>query len=79
SLHRATACSCCGGSAGSMPNISKARLRTALVELPPLSLQREFAYRIEAIERVKMSQQAHLTELSALFSSLQYRAFRGEL
>jgi len=28
---------------------------------------------------LKVRQQAHLAELKALFASLQYRAFRGEL
>src|SRR5205807_2492086 len=31
-----------GGSAGSMPNISKGRLQAALIEVPPLPLQGEF-------------------------------------
>jgi type I restriction enzyme S subunit len=67
------------GSAGSMPNISKARLQTATIELPPLSLQREFAHRVRAVEKLKAVQRASLAELDALFASLQHRAFRGEL
>ncbi len=68
-----------GGSAGSMPNISKARLQTALIEVPPLSLQREFAGRVAAVEKLKAAQRASLAELDELFASLQHRAFRGEL
>jgi type I restriction enzyme S subunit len=68
-----------GGSAGSMPNISKARLQTALIEVPPLSLQREFADRVTAVEKLKAAQRASLAELDELFASLQQRAFRGEL
>ncbi|WP_433687517.1 restriction endonuclease subunit S [Micromonospora carbonacea] len=68
-----------GGSAGSMPNISKARLMAAEVELPPLPLQREFARRIDAIEKLRAAQRASLAELDALFASLQDRAFRGLL
>jgi type I restriction enzyme M protein len=41
--------------------------------------QQAFARRVEAVERVKASQRAHLAELDALFQSLQHRAFRGEL
>jgi type I restriction enzyme S subunit len=67
------------GSSGSMPNISKARLLTVLIELPPLDLQREFARRVTAVEKLKTAQRAALAELDALFASLQHRAFRGEL
>ncbi|MFF0150936.1 hypothetical protein [Micromonospora sp. NPDC005203] len=68
-----------GGSAGSMPNISKAKLREVQIELPPLSLQREFARQLESIEKMKTAQRQHLAELDSLFASLQDRAFRGEL
>jgi len=68
-----------GGSAGSMPNISKGRLQAALIEVPPLPLQHEFAMQVAAVERLKTSQRASLAKLDALFASLQHRAFRGEL
>ncbi|MFM5981471.1 MAG: restriction endonuclease subunit S [Sphaerospermopsis kisseleviana] len=68
-----------GGSASSMPNISKAKLQTTLIEVPPLSLQKEFAQRVEAVEELKKSHRASLLELDALFASLQHRAFKGEL
>ena len=47
--------------------------------LPPLPLQKEFAKRVEAVERLKVSNRTHLAELDALFASLQDRAFRGEV
>lgn len=59
--------------------ISMGRLRGLLVPVPPLELQHAFAHRIAAVERVKAVQRASLTEMDALFDSLQYRAFRGEL
>ena len=68
-----------GGSAGSMPNISKARLLATVIEVPPLPLQREFARRVTAVEKLKTAQRASLAELDALFATLQHRAFRGEL
>ena len=68
-----------GGSSGSMPNISKSRLQTALIEVPPIKLQREFARRVTAVETLKTAHRASLAELDALFAALQYRAFRGEL
>jgi type I restriction enzyme, S subunit len=39
------------------------------IELPPIELQREFARRVGAVEKLKTAQRA----------SLQHRAFRGEL
>jgi len=47
--------------------------------LPPLELQREFALRVSAVEKLKTTQRASLAELDNLFASLQHRAFRGEL
>ncbi len=46
---------------------------------PPLSMQQEFEKRVAAADRMRVSNHAHLAELDALFASLQYRAFRGEL
>lgn len=68
-----------GGSAGSMPNISKEKLRSVEIELPPLSLQRAFAARVAEIDKLKAHHRAHLARLDALFASLQHRAFRGDL
>lgn len=68
-----------GGAAGSMPNISKAKLRSIEVICPPLPLQQKFAAIVESIERQKTTQRDHLAELDALFATLQHRAFRGEL
>lgn len=47
--------------------------------LPPLPLQQTFATRVQAIEALKAKHRAALTELDALFASLQHRAFNGEL
>jgi type I restriction enzyme S subunit len=49
------------------------------IPVPPQELQREFARRVHAVEKLKTSQRASLAELDALFASLQHRAFRGEL
>ena len=54
-------------------------IRSFIVPLPPLELQHEFARRVGAVERLKASGRAALAHLDALFASLQYRAFRGEL
>lgn len=55
------------------------RMVTIKMYLPPFALQREFARRITALEKLKKAQRASLAELDALFASLQHRAFRGEL
>jgi len=55
------------------------RMVTIKMYLPPISLQREFARRVAAIEALKTAQRASLRELDALFATLQHRAFRGEL
>ena len=60
-------------------NINLALLRSLLVPLPPIELQREFARRVAAVEKLKVVQRASLAELDRLFVSLQHRAFRGEL
>ncbi|CAN5197626.1 hypothetical protein BH20VER2_BH20VER2_12020 [soil metagenome] len=54
-------------------------IRSFVIPLPPIELQREFARRVTAVERLKTAQRASLTELDALFATLQHRAFRGEL
>ena len=60
-------------------NINTESLGAIPVPLPPLPLQREFARRVLAAEKLKTAQRASLTELDALFATLQHRAFRGEL
>ena len=67
------------GTSGSMKNISQDKVLTIETGLPPLLLQREFARRVTAVEKLKMSHRASLSELDALFATLQHRAFRGEL
>lgn len=68
-----------GGSAGSMPNISKAKLNAASIELPPLPLQQQFAFIAGQIEHQKSRFQQSTGGLLALFASLQNRAFSGTL
>ncbi len=54
-------------------------LKTLPIPVPPLPLQKTFTSRIQAVESLKTQHRAALTELDALFASLQYRAFQGEL
>jgi type I restriction enzyme S subunit len=63
----------------SQPTLNIKQISETTVVLPPIELQREFARRIQAVEKLKTAQRASLAELDALFASLQHRAFRGEL
>jgi type I restriction enzyme S subunit len=58
---------------------SPAKIEAIQYGLPPTELQNLFSSIAESIEHQKARLMAHLTELDALFSSLQSRAFNGEL
>ena len=60
-------------------NINLAILRALDLPFPPLDLQREFARRVATVEKLKAAHRDSLAEMDALFTSLQHRAFRGEL
>ena len=62
-----------------MTTIDQTALCSIPVVLPPLSIQRNFARRFAAVEKLKTTHRASLGELDAFFASLQHRAFRGEL
>jgi len=62
-----------------MANINAKEIQAMKIALPPLPLQQTFATRIQAIEALKATHRAALAQLDALFSSLQQRAFAGEL
>ncbi len=55
------------------------KLYAMKIPLPPITLQREFARRVTAVEALKTAQRSSLAELDALSATLQYHAFRGEL
>ena len=60
-------------------NVALSDLKQLPLVRPPVSLQREFALQVTAVEALKLAHRASLAELHALFASLQHRAFRGEL
>jgi type I restriction enzyme, S subunit len=64
---------------GTQKFVSLGDLRSFPLPLPPIELQREFARRVSAVERLKTAQRASLATLDTLFASLQHRAFSGEL
>jgi type I restriction enzyme S subunit len=59
--------------------VSKSRFETISLIFPPVPLQYEFGRCALAIEELRVAQRSSLSKLDALFSSLQHRAFRGEL
>lgn len=66
-----------GGAAGSMPNISKAKLKTVLIELPPQALQEQYEKAVKSIEAIKSNQLVSLGKMDAAFMSLQQSLFQG--
>lgn len=68
-----------GGSAGSMPNISKAKLSNALIELPPTDLQSKFERRLKHCDLLKEQQRLALAKLDETFFALQQQTFAGQL
>lgn len=60
-------------------NISASELRALRIALPPSNLQREFSSRVEQINFHRATIERALAADDVLFSSLQSRAFKGEL
>jgi type I restriction enzyme S subunit len=61
------------------PGLNFEQIRRFQIPVPSIDLQREFARRVAWVEQLKSTHQASLSDLDALFASLQHRAFRGEL
>jgi type I restriction enzyme, S subunit len=59
-------------------SINQQDVRGLSINLPPLARQREFSTKVDAISRLKASQEGALAALDALFASLEHRAFRRE-
>jgi type I restriction enzyme S subunit len=63
----------------SQPTLNIKQLGETIVPIPPKELQAEFIRRLEGAQAATNRMQQSEMELDALFSSLQHRAFRGEL
>lgn len=59
--------------------VSKSRFEQIQLMFPPLDLQRDYGRRALAIEALRAQHRAAIARLDGLFSSLQHRAFQGEL
>ena len=62
-----------------MDGLNMGIIKEMPIPLFPISLQHDFSSRIDSITKLKEFQNKALAELDALFTSLQHRAFRGEL
>ncbi len=62
-----------------LPNLNSRIVECLEIPLPPVTAQRDFADRVMASKALRGIQQNSLNWLDALFTSLQYCAFQGEL
>ena len=67
------------GTSGSMLNISMQKLKTLLVPIPPIDIQRNFAKKIENVTKLEMCMNSQIDELDNQFNALIQRAFAGAL
>lgn len=67
------------GHGGAVPQLTARQLSLLEIPVPPLSLQTEFANRVEVIESQKAAMLASLSELEDNFNALMQQAFKGEL
>ncbi|CCG40421.1 restriction endonuclease subunit S [Magnetospirillum molischianum] len=67
------------GAAGSMPNISKAKLLDLPIVVPAIGLQRRFSELYARVQSTKRGAAVLAVQSDTLFASLSQRAFRGEL
>ena len=62
-----------------MANINATELQALRIPVPPQPVQHEFAGCITAVEKLKATHRVFLVEQDDLFTTLQQRAFRGDL
>lgn len=59
--------------------VNQTMLEEINLPLPPLELQEEFSDKIRVVSELRKRHVSHLTKSDSLFSSVQHRAFHGEL
>jgi type I restriction enzyme, S subunit len=62
-----------------MPGLNMGIIKALKLPLPPIALQGEFRSRLRAVNHLRKDYQRQSADFESLFSSLQQRAFRGEL
>ena len=66
-------------SSATIPHLTGVKLKSLIIPVPPLELQKRFTRQIESLQTAKHANENALQESSLLFDSLVSRAFRGEL
>lgn len=69
----------CAKKTSNLASMNMTQLRATPVACPPRQLQERFVADVEKITRLQQRQDACARDSNALFESLVYRAFRGEL
>lgn len=67
------------GKGNALAHLQITELAKLPIGLPPLSHQQQFSVRIEAVNAIAQKSEESEAQLNSLFTSLQHRAFRGEL
>ncbi|MEQ1600999.1 MAG: hypothetical protein HOP04_10775 [Methylophilaceae bacterium] len=67
------------GASTTLPILKKSSFEKIEIPVPPVSLQREFAEKVKAAEKLRVAHKSSLAELDDLFVSLQNLAFKGGL
>lgn len=62
-----------------LPYMNKSICNSVPIFMPPMELQKQFGTRWQSLTRSIEPMEAALSQIDALFISLQHRAFRGEL
>lgn len=67
------------GRGGNQPNLNLSMIKNYVVPLPSLSLQQEFARRVQEARQIQSRQARSAERIEALYQSMLSRAFAGEL
>lgn len=66
-------------SGSAVPQLTGKQVGQLIIPVPPIAAQDTFASRVAGIQHLARRKYSHKHELENLFSSLQFRAFQGEL
>ncbi|WP_426959918.1 restriction endonuclease subunit S [Muricoccus radiodurans] len=62
-----------------MPGLNMGLIKETVIPLPPIAVQQEFCRQLHALNDSRQTAESAAVQNDSLFSSLQHRAFRGEL
>jgi type I restriction enzyme, S subunit len=68
-----------GAKGAVMPGLNMGKIKSLVFPIPPISIQNLFRTRMVEVKKLRKLYRAQIILLDDLFSSLQHRAFRGEL